>query len=79
MIRKVLPELVARDIVGVQPMQESAGEIFRYKTVTHVEDEPTPRPKEGDIRHTFGRGWEIVYGDQWISYDTWIKIKIAGL
>lgn len=78
LIRKVLPKLVAQDLIGVQLMQDSAGEIFTFKTVTYVGDNPPP-PCEGDTRHVFGRGWEIVYGGEWIPHDTWTKIKIAGL
>lgn len=79
MIRKVLPELVARDIVGVQPMQDSAGDIFKYKTVTYTEDDPPPIPNEGDRRHVFGQGWQIFYGGDWISEHVWLKLKLAGL
>lgn len=36
-------------------------------------------PVEGDTRHVFGVGWQRRYGDEWISVDLWLKIKIAGL
>lgn len=74
MIKNLTPELLAKDIIGVQPMTESSAELF---TIKHVDKEPDF--KEGDWRHSFMEGWQTYYGNTWISVDLWWKIKIAGL
>jgi len=76
-IKNCCPEILAKDIISVQPMCEDAGHIFRFR-------EPgvgsgTEYPKGGLVeRHTFRTGWEVMYHGQWIPQDVWWKLKIKG-
>lgn len=74
-IRRIDPQVLAAEIVGVQPMT-SGGEVFKLK---HVERSKLPEPKQGNWRHDFILGYQRYYGTAWISDSLWWKIKIKGL
>lgn len=77
MIRRVMPTVIAHDLMNVQPMTGEVGKIFTLKAVTHEQIEELA--KEGATRHVFGRGWERFYGGEWISDDLYWKLKIKGV
>lgn len=74
MIRQVLPTLVAQDIVGVQPMVDGAGEVFKLRHCIDIKESV-----QGGRRHSFTCGWQRYYGTQWIPEHLWINLKIRGL
>lgn len=71
-IKHVSPFL-ASDVLDTQPMQGYSEHSFSFKVI----DKPKP-PKEGDLRHCFGRGWQRFYGTEWVDEALWLKLKIKG-
>ena len=61
MIRRIMPGTIAQDLVGVQPMQGPAGQIFTLR-----------QPKRGQLRPTGGVDpvFEVFDGEEWIRGDT---------
>lgn len=74
-IRRMAPAVLAEQLVSVQPMT-GAGGIFELR---HVTQQSLPEPLQGNRRHSFLKGWQRYYGNQWIAESVWIKIKIKGL
>jgi long-subunit fatty acid transport protein len=73
-IKNIDAKTLAADICSVQPMACEAGEVFNL--ASSVEAPPAP---EGSIRHSFTEGWQVKYGDEWVDYGDWVKLKIKGL
>ena len=61
-IRNVMPQTIAEDIVGVQPMTNSVSEVFAVRPVTWIIN------CYGDMIHSF------IYGHQWFNGEDWICV-----
>jgi hypothetical protein len=71
-IRNVSPISIA-DICSAQDMTEDSNE-----NALRISTEPE-QPMHGARRHSFLEGWQHYYHGEWISTDTWWKLKIAGV
>lgn len=76
MIKRVVPDVMAAQLLSVQPMTD--GRIFTLRAPTILAN-IKEHYKQGDLRHSFIHGWQRYYGTEWISNDTWIKIKVKRL
>jgi hypothetical protein len=75
-IRRVLPQNIASEILSVQSMTDASADIFKFRTVTQFDEDP---PLEGTQLHKFGQGWFRRYNGEWIPDSVWWKLKIKGL
>jgi long-subunit fatty acid transport protein len=73
-IKNIDAKTLASDICSVQPMTSEAGEVFKLASSVDA-----PVAPEGSIRHSFIEGWQVKYGEEWVNYDDWVKLKIKGL
>jgi len=81
-MRKIIPQMIAEDIVGVQPMSEDIGEVFQVRHVSWVIN------CYGDIIHNFIFGYQWFNGEEWgcvdgefchVKYDDDIRTKDSGI
>ena len=76
-IRNVLPDVFARELLSVQRMSDGAGEVFKLHTKTEGPDDEIRC--YGNRRHSILKGWERNYHGTWVPDAVWWKIKIGGL
>jgi len=62
-------------IIDAQPMTGPTPSQYSFKFKAESEVKP---PREGDLRHVFGRGWQRFYGAEWVDEALWLKLKIRG-
>ena len=70
MIRKVMPELLARDIAGVQPMTDDCGEVFKLRYIEGYRK----HDRFGTIIHSFIEGWMIHDGKEFIPDSMFVEL-----
>jgi hypothetical protein len=69
LIRKVMPQIIAADICGVQPMLEPVGKIFSLNPIYEADRHPDVF---GDIVHDFLRGWMFHDGEKFVPLHEYI-------
>ena len=69
MIRKTMPDLIAKDIVGVQPMTSEVGEMFSMKYIEGYRK----HDRFGTLSHFFIGGWHVCDGKGFIPLDEFVK------
>ena len=83
-IAAMIPRLIAKDILKVQPMDAAAGHIFKLRpsydlALTH-DARPGPSKWFGGARSTRSLSHPFKYGDMCLDGDTYFfKIKLRGL
>lgn len=74
-ITRIIPSILAKDLCGIQPITDMASDIFR---LTNANRGPIVY-KQGELVHSFLRGYQRYYGTSFISNELWFKLKIKGL
>lgn len=74
-LRKLNPQLLAKELLGVQPMEHDHAEVFKLKRTDGV----FSAPRQGEWCHDFIKGHLRYYGTQWIPEHVWTSIKLKGL
>lgn len=72
-IRRRITELIANDLLAVQPMNEA-----HMDAVLKLNTDQIPY-RQGDRVHDFVKGWLRYYGNDLIAESLWWKLKINGL
>jgi hypothetical protein len=75
LIRRMVPTLMAEELVGVQPMSDNT----MSSLIKWIKSNEKPMYNQGDRIRCFARGWLRYYGTEFISQDLWISLKIKGL
>lgn len=83
-IRAMMPRLLAKDILEVQPMDTPAGQIFAlrpsYDLALIRDARPGPGTWFGAARSTRSLSHPYKYGDMYLDGETYFyKIKLRGL
>ena len=74
LIRKTMPQMIARDICGIQPMTgyESLFTKVSYKTAEEIAAEDALR-SFGEMIHQFCVGWHIWTGSKWMLISDFVE------
>ena len=83
-IAAMMPRLLAKDILEVQPMDAAAGQIFTlrpsYDLALTRDARRGPNKWFGGVRSTRSLSHPFKYGDMYLDGDTYFfKIKLKGL
>lgn len=91
LIRKMMPQILANDIVGVQPMTGNTGQVFKmnvefaplvsFEIVTPINKNSIPVPPDGfvivNVRHDVSLWIQEQPPYMWKSYDFKVDYRIG--